>query len=64
MRGFAAGHFDDPLAVEVRRARWFVARAVDSDVAGGFANGTYKPSAAVSRQAMAAFLFNLDPLLP
>jgi hypothetical protein len=34
------------------------------EIAGGFADGGYHPGAAVSRQAMAAFLFRLDPLLP
>lgn len=36
---------------------------VDVDVAGGFPDGSFRPGAAVSRQAMAAFLFRLAPLL-
>jgi hypothetical protein len=31
----------------------------DEEIAGGFLNGTYKPGQAVTRQAMAAFLFRL-----
>jgi hypothetical protein len=36
---------------------------VDEGVATGFPDDTFKPGAAVSRQAMAAFLFRLQPLL-
>jgi hypothetical protein len=35
----------------------------DVDVAGGFPDDTFRPSIPVSRQAMAAFLFRLAPLL-
>jgi hypothetical protein len=33
--------------------------AADNGIAGGFADGTYRPGAAVARQAMAAFLYRL-----
>jgi hypothetical protein len=36
---------------------------VDAGIASGFPDDTFRPGAAVSRQAMAAFLFRLEPLL-
>jgi Tol biopolymer transport system component len=48
---------DHPFFAEIE---WLV----DAGIAGGFPDGRFKPGANVSRQAMAAFLFRLDPLLP
>ena len=32
-------------------------------ISTGYANGTYRPAVAVSRQAMAAFMYRLQPML-
>jgi hypothetical protein len=40
--------------------RWLV----DNGIATGFGDGTYRPGVAVTRQAIAAFLYNAAPLLP
>jgi hypothetical protein len=40
--------------------RWLV----ENGVATGFGDGTYRPGVAVTRQAIAAFLYNVAPLLP
>jgi hypothetical protein len=36
----------------------------DEGITNGFPGGLYKPGQAVSRQAMSAFMFRLDPLIP
>jgi hypothetical protein len=36
----------------------------DEGISTGYLDGTYRPSVAVSRQAMSAFMFRLAPLLP
>jgi CSLREA domain-containing protein len=36
----------------------------DTGISEGYPNGTYRPSAPVTRQAMSAFMFRLGPLLP
>ena len=38
-----------------------IAWLVDAGIAEGYSNGTFRPSTAISRQAMAAFLFRTQP---
>lgn len=59
LAGEPAGPFPDPGFSDVPPGHAFreeIAWAVDEDIAGGFPGGTFRPGAAVTRQAMAAFL--------
>jgi hypothetical protein len=38
-----------------------IAWLVDAEIADGYSDGTFRPSTAISRQAMAAFLYRSAP---
>lgn len=62
LTGDAPGPFPNPGFSDVSTASPFfadVAWLVDSGLGGGYADGTFRPTAPVSRQALAAFLYEL-----
>jgi subtilisin-like proprotein convertase family protein len=54
---FADVPFDHPFCAEIR---WMSVAGIST----GFGDGTYRPSIAVTRQAMSAFLYRVSTLIP
>ena len=57
--GDALLRIEVPRSVPMRHLR---VRLNGTDITGGFADGTYRPTSPVTRQAMAAFLHRFDGL--